>query len=201
MADAARLSDVGGVLLAGGRSSRFGSEKSVAVLNGRPMMDVVAECFAPLAGFAVSARCGSAAARRAAELGLEILPDNPGFAAGPLAGVAAAMSWAQRQSFGYVATAPCDAPLLPRNLFAVLLRGIGGACAAYAVTEQGPHPLCAVWRVDLRSQLEAQLRSGGHPPVHHLLRDIGAADVRFSDDAAFANANTPAALAALEHQA
>jgi molybdopterin-guanine dinucleotide biosynthesis protein A len=199
MADAL-LSLTGGVLLAGGLSSRFGAEKAVARVGGRLMMDAVCERFAPLSRIAVSVRRGSAAEHHAKELQLDVLHDDPALPAGPLAGVAAGLAWARHHQLHYLATAPCDTPLLPRQLFAVLLAGIGAAPAAFATTAHGPNPLCAIWRTALLPRLLTQL-CGGHPSVRGFLASIGAQAVRFAEAPAFANANTPEALAALERGA
>lgn len=191
----------GGLLLAGGRSSRFGAEKAVAPFGGRLMMDAVLTRFGVLAACAVSARTESAAAAHAQALGLTILPDAPDAPAGPLAGIAAGLAWAKTAKFKVLATTPCDAPLLPLDLFPLLLASMGDAPAALAVTDAGEHPLCAVWRVEMAEYIAAELTDGRHPPVRALLAAHGARRVHFRDVHAFANANTPDALEALERAA
>jgi molybdopterin-guanine dinucleotide biosynthesis protein A len=192
------LGQIGGLVLAGGRSRRFGAEKALAPFRGAPMMDAILDRFGELPIVAVSARRGSAAERRAAALGLPVLYDSPSAPEGPLAGICAALEWARGIGLSYVASAPCDAPLLPHDLLPQLARAIGDAPAAYATTERGPHPLCALWSVRLQPALAIALAAGEHPPVRALLQDVGAHAVRFDDDRAFLNANTPAALAAME---
>jgi molybdopterin-guanine dinucleotide biosynthesis protein A len=188
-------------LLAGGRSSRFGAEKALACFRGAPMLDRVASRFADLAAFAVSARQGSGAERRAQELGVTVLHDAPSAPSGPLSGICAGLHWAKHLGLSFLATAPCDAPLLPRNLFPRLLASIGAAPAAYARTAQGAHPLCAVWSVRLLPPLTTLLDAGQHPSVRGLLAEIGVEAVYFPDERLFLNANTPNALAALERAA
>lgn len=190
-----------GLLLAGGRSSRFGAEKAVAPFGGRLMMDSVLQRFGALAACAVSARPNSAAAIHAQALGLDILYDDADAPTGPLAGVAAGLAWAKGANFKVLATAPCDAPLLPADLFPVLLASMGTALAAFAVTDSGEHPLCAVWRVEMAEYIAAEFVDGRHPPVRALLAERGARRVHFNDPRAFANANTPDALEALERVA
>ena len=202
MADGASLSSrTGGLLLAGGRSCRFGAEKAVARFGDAVMMDAVLKRFAPLAAVAVSARSDSAAAAHARALGLELVHDNIAGPAGPLAGILAGLKWVRRRGACFLAIAPCDAPLLPTDLFWRLLCALGDAPAAFAVTSEGEHPLCAVWRVALLPCLQQALAEGEHPSVRSLLAEIGAARVAFADARAFANANTRAALAALERPA
>ena len=104
------------------------------------------------------------------------------------------LKWAHARNLDFLATAPCDAPLLPTDLFERLLDAIGPAPAAFAVTSVGDHPLCAVWRVALQTPLEHSLRSGVHPSVRSFLAQQHAQRVWFDDARAFANANTVDAL-------
>ena len=202
MADGASFSSrTCGLLLAGGRSSRFGAEKAVARFGDPLMMDAVLERFAALTRVAVSARADSAAAAHARALGLDLVHDDADAPAGPLAGILAGLVWARRRGARFLAIAPCDAPLLPTDLFTRLLSALGDAPAAFAVTSEGEHPLCAIWRVALLPCLQQTLAEGEHPSVRSLLAEISAARVIFPDPRAFANANTPAALAALERSA
>lgn len=192
---------VGGILLAGGQSRRFGTEKAVARFGEKLMMDAVAERFAPFADFAISARPSSAAAGHAARWHATILNDDPSLPSGPLAGVFEGLKWAHACNLDFLVTAPCDAPLLPTNVFERLLDAIGPAPAAFAATSEGEHPLSAVWRVALRSPLENALRSGVHPSVRSFLAEQQAQRVWFDDARAFTNANTVDVLLALERRA
>jgi molybdopterin-guanine dinucleotide biosynthesis protein A len=196
----ANLERAGGLLLAGGQSRRFGAEKAVARFGDTLMMDAVAERFACFPFFAISAKPDSAAARRASVMHVHVLYDDPALPSGPLAGVFAGLRWAQENALEFLATAPCDAPLLPRDLFAQLLGAIGVAPAAFAISASGEHPLCTVWRVNLREALGRALENGVHPSVRSFLATQGARGVRFEDAHAFANANTKDMLAALEHE-
>lgn len=195
------LKTIGGVLLAGGRSTRFGSEKALALFDGAPMMDRAALLFAALPGFAASVRAGSDAEARARQLGADVVHDDPSLPSGPLAGVLSAMVWARPRGFEFVASVPCDAPQLPVDMVARLVEAIGAAPAAFAVTQTGPHPLCALWSIGLHDMLRDRLRDGEHPAVRTFLAQCGAVAVRFEDVHAFANANTPEALADLEQGA
>ena len=70
---------IAGLILAGGRSSRFGQEKALAELGGEPLIARVEKVLARGASpLAVSARTGSAAAAYAAQRRLACLPDAPG---------------------------------------------------------------------------------------------------------------------------
>jgi molybdopterin-guanine dinucleotide biosynthesis protein A len=191
---------VGGLVLAGGRSRRFGADKALARLGGRPLL---AWSLAALAddceAVAVSAGPGGAA-DMARTLGHAVLDDHPAHARGPLAGVAAGLAWARDRGFARLVTLPCDTPLVGRREVATLITAAGDAPAAYAVTSEGPQPLFATWRVDLAGALAARLAGGDHPAVRDFQAQIGALAVAFDDPLIFQNANTPQALARLERR-
>ena len=185
-----------GIVIAGGRSDRFGGEKAAALLGGVPLLIRAARRLqAACPVVAVNARAGTDAEALARADGLEVLHDRPGDPDGPLAGVRAGLIWAKGRGAGGVAVSPCDAPLLPGDLFPRLLQAAGDG-AAMAETAQGPQPLTSVWPVSVLPALEAVLRDGRHPSVWRVLDGFGAARVRFDDARAFANLNTRADLAA-----
>jgi len=186
-----------GVVIAGGRSVRFGGEKAVALLAGTPLLLwATRRLQRSCRTVAVSARPGTQTAALAHAQGLPVLRDAPGDAAGPLAGVKAALSWAQDLGVGALAVSPCDAPLLPDELFPRLISCSSGR-AALAETADGPEPLCAVWPTSALAKVAKALAAGAHPPMWSVLESIGAVRVRFADAAAFANVNSREDLAAV----
>lgn len=188
-----------GVVIAGGRSRRFGGEKAAALFAGRPLLHWAVQALAGRCdAVAVNAPPDSAAAAMARTGGHAALSDDPGHPSGPLAGLAAGLAWAKGQGFAWLATLPCDTPLLTSVHIAALGTPPDGAGAAFAATAQGPQPLCAVWRTDIAATLAERLADGRHPSVRAFLAEIGAAPVFFADEALFADADTPEALAALE---
>jgi molybdenum cofactor guanylyltransferase len=186
-----------GVVIAGGRSVRFGGEKAVAVLAGKPMLMWAARRLArSCIAVAVNARPDTEAEALARAEGLIVLHDMPGDAAGPLSGVKAGLRWAQELGARAIAVSPCDVPLLPGYLFDRLIEA-AGIGAAMAETAEGHQPQCAVWPVSALPTLTAALANGAHPPTWMMLDSIGATRVRFPEPEAFANINTRADLAAL----
>jgi molybdopterin-guanine dinucleotide biosynthesis protein A len=186
-----------GVVIAGGRSVRFGGEKAVAQLGGKPLLLWAAQrlqrnCQA----VAVNTRPGTATAALAQSAQLPVLHDLPGDAAGPLAGVHAGLVWAHSLNARALAVSPCDAPLLPDELFERLI-GAAGDGAAMAQTPDGRQPLCALWPLKALPTVAAALANGAHPPTWSVLESLGAVPVHFEDASAFANLNTAADLAAL----
>ena len=181
---------VAGMVVAGGRSIRFGGEKAVAVLHGQPLLVWAARRLQrACAAVAVNARPGTETEALARDEGLAILHDAPGDPDGPLAGVKAGLAWAAARGARALAVSPCDAPLLPEDLFVRLIEAAGEG-AAMAVTDDGRQPLCAVWPVNALPFLTEALKEGAHPPTWRTLEALGAVQVRFDRPEAFANINT-----------
>lgn len=188
-----------GLILAGGRSSRFGGEKAAARLGGMPLL---AHAHRRLAAhcriIGVNAPRVSEAGRLAISLGAPLVRDPPHAPRGPLAGIAAGLVWAQREDEELLVTLPCDAPFVPADIAPRLLAAAEGHAAAVARTSDGFQPLCAAWRVTMLDEVFAALADDLHPPVHQVLTAAGAAEVRFKDADAFFNINTRQDLAAAE---
>lgn len=185
---------IAGLLLAGGRSRRFGSEKAVVRLGERTLLEWAVDVLREdCDNLAVSARAGSGAEAIARDLGIPVLIDDPAHPNGPLAGVAAGLRWASGLGAAHLATLPCDTPHAPLDMVARLHAAGGESFAAFAETVDGPHPLCALWSIDLLASLESEL-SRGHPPVRAFLGNVGGVAVPFGEAAAFLNINAPGDL-------
>src|SRR5689334_18299250 len=136
-----------GVVIAGGRSLRFGGEKAVALFAGQPLLLWAVNRLARVCGaVAVNARSGTAAEALALAEGLTVIHDAAGDPDGPLAGVKAGLQWAQQRGAVQLAVSPCDVPLAPDDLYS-RLHAEAGEGAAMAKTGEGRQPQCAIWPV------------------------------------------------------
>lgn len=186
-----------GLVLAGGRSVRFGGEKAVALLGGKPLLEWAAERLHSVCGtVAINVRPGTEAETLARALGYATLHDEAGDALGPLAGVKVGLIWAKEQGARTLAVSPCDAPSLPNDLYVRLLEKAADG-AALAETSDGRQPLCSLWPVSSLPAVRAALSGGAHPPTWQMLEQLAAVKVLFDEPAAFANLNTRDDLAAL----
>ena len=196
-------SDVAGVLLAGGRSSRMGGgDKGLLDIAGRPMLAHVIERLKPQVGPMVINANGDPG--RFARFGLPVVPDTVGGFAGPLAGVLAGMRWAVGAAprARTIVTVSTDAPFLPRDLVARLRAAVADRTTAVALASSGGelHPVVGLWPVALADDLEAALDSGLRKVLHWTDRH-GTVSVEFPfieiggrTVDPFFNANTPAEL-------
>ena len=101
-----------GAVLAGGASRRFGSDKALAALAGKTLLDRAIESLA--AHVDLIAVCG-----RPHPTVLS-LPDLPSPALGQLGGLNAALHYAQENGFQAVLTTGCDVPFYPEPPAALL---------------------------------------------------------------------------------
>lgn len=187
-----------GVVIAGGRSVRFGGEKAVATLGGRPLLLWAAQRLARAChAVAINARPDTAADALARAEGFTVLHDAAGDPDGPLSGVKAGLAWALERGATQLAVSPCDLPLAPDDLYA-RLRGAAAEGAALAETAEGRQPLCSIWPVRALPLLSAALAEGNHPPTWRMLEELGAARLHMAEPERFANLNTREDLARFE---
>ena len=197
--------EIVGVVLAGGRSTRMGGrEKAFLALAGKPMLAHVLKCFAPqVARVAINANGDP---ERFAAFGLPVigdpLPDHPG----PLAGILAALRWAASQGTDRVATVSSDAPFIPPHLVARLAEASVAAHGTIAVARSAGqvHPLAALWPLGIAGDLERALATGERR-VQRWVEMQGMTAVDFDPIGVegrsidpFLNVNTPADLAEAE---
>lgn len=180
-----------GVVLAGGKSSRFqGQPKGLQLLGGVPLALHVARTLDRVCS-KVLIECGRDAGYET--LGLELihaLPDHAG--KGPLAGIAAGLARSGVEEG--VAFAPCDMPVMGADVYRRLVREASGA---YATTSNGTEPLVCVLKQGALRVAERLLAQALIPRVQVLHEQTGAVPVAFEDATQFLNVNTPDELAAL----
>lgn len=161
-----------GAVLAGGRSTRFGSDKALALLRGKPLIEHAIAAVGAQADAVIV--CGR-------EWG-DWVPDRPATDLGPLGGLNAALHCAEERGYDAVLSIPCDMPVLPPGLATLL--GNGGHVATV--------PVVGLWPVHLAAALDDWLRTAGDRSVRRWAQRAGLAPIPVAFD--FPNLNTPADL-------
>lgn len=158
-----------GLLLAGGRSSRFGGDKRRAVLGGRTL----AERSLAL----LRARCANVfvAGRGAFDHDVRaVFVADEKAGAGPLGGLAAGLA----RSRDGVLVLPCDAPLVSADTLEALARaGRRRGRAVVLRSARGVEPLVAFYPRSALPVLRAALREG-NMALHRLLPRLRAIELR-----------------------
>ncbi len=166
-----------GAILAGGRSQRFGSDKAVALIGGRPMLDIVAD--------RLRGQCEALVVAGRHWPGVMHVDDLPAPGLGPLGGLAGALAYASEHGFGAVLTSSCDLPALPGDLLALL-----GKPDALLQRQ----PTIGLWKASHAEALRQFLTEGKSRSVRAGARKIEASTIVFEND--MANINTLEDLAA-----
>ena len=186
------------VVLAGGRGRRMGGEdKGLVPLAGRPMVEHVLQAVQPQVGAVVLS--ANRNRERYEALGYPVVADAVGDFWGPLAGVASAMRVARSP---YLLTVPCDAPLVPGDLAAVLYRALRGEGADIAVAHDGERmqQAFALLSCRLLGDLGEYLAAGERKvQVWYARHRLVTADFSARGEV-FATVNTPEERAAIERR-
>ncbi len=171
-----------GAVLAGGLSTRFGSDKALARLDG---ISLIERAVAMLDGW-----CGQVIAVGRKSAPVPCVADWPEPGLGPLGGIAGALRHAGDNGFGAVLTCGVDSLGLPANL-PELLRP-APACVA-------DQPVIGLWPVSALGAVEAILQGPGRHSMRALADAVGARVVQLA--APTLNVNTPGDLAGIEGKA
>lgn len=144
--------NVGGIVLAGGQSSRMGREKGLVPLCGKPMVQWVLDALHPLVS------------------DLIIVANDPGYETfgyrvvaddfkemGPVGGLCTGLR-ASRAAINFVLG--CDMPLITTSLLAYLLDQLGEETAIAAQAAGRKQPLVSIYRKEMLPEIVENITVG-----------------------------------------
>jgi molybdopterin-guanine dinucleotide biosynthesis protein A len=150
---------VNGFVLAGGRSSRMGTDKALLQYAEQPL---IARAVALLRSAGLEAHIVGSRLDLVAYAPVikDLHPD-----CGPLGGIEAALAASTSEWNVFL---PVDLPLVPSIFVRYLIEraGINGSAAAIPTLAGKPEPLCAVYRRELLPGIRAALESGQYKVMH-----------------------------------
>ena len=143
------------IIMAGGNSSRMGMDKSVLAINGKPMVEIIAEQLrTSFSQTLISAND----AEKFAFLGLQIVPDRIQ-GQGPLMGIASALE-ASANEVNFVVA--CDIPHIDLTYVRKMLSRAKGADIVIPRSRDKEYePLFAVYHKSALEVINKVLRTGG----------------------------------------
>lgn len=162
-----------GAIIAGGKASRFGEDKAAAMLDGRPLIEHVAEGLRSQVDQIII--CGREWP------GFESVADRPTIDLGPLGGINAALHYAQQNGFELIVTAGCDVlpvPEMPMSLDydkAVFVEN---------------HFLFGRWPASLAGSLDLHLNRQSNYSMRHWITTIGAQPFHLATEVCNLNTQT-----------
>lgn len=161
------MTDVDGLILAAGRSSRMASgNKMQALLGGKTLLEQVIERLAPQVGSLFINGDQVICAKAYGDQTYPIIEDSLEAFQGPLVGLYSALASDQLSDAAFLMLTPCDGPFIPDNLVAKLYQLIVSneadiACIRYQGFAQ---PTFTLWNKSVYSSVERALlvdKNGG----------------------------------------
>lgn len=186
--EVADLPNIACVILAGGRSQRYGADKALAEINGERLIDIIVKRLEAQTSGTIAINFREEMDQSIGER--PILTDRLTGDIGPLAGLHAALTWARDLGYAMVITTPVDTPLLPNSFIANLMESGRPAIASYNGHLQ---PLHGIWLSSQADQLEQKITTGMRA-ARDWAEACGARECVFAVDGAmdpFININRP----------
>ena len=167
-----------GAVLAGGESTRFGSDKAAAHVGGEPMVRRVADALREVAADVVIV--SSRAVPGVSDLA--VIPDRVE-GRGPLGGLHAALCEAGERGLDGVLLVGCDLPLVSPELLALVAEAAREAPAAAPSRVGGVEPVCAAYRLEVLPAVERRLDAADRS-LHGLFSEVGGVVLELGDGVA-----------------
>lgn len=184
-----KRSDVLGAILAGGKSTRMGTEKAILPLKGRPMIQYVADTLSALFSEVVVVGGEN---DKYGFLKHEVVPDVFE-GCGPLGGIQAALNRAKPLS---VFVLSCDTPFIPVGLIEYISSFKSAAPTKIATFDGVLQPLCGLYDSTSIGAIEHDLQGGKYSVlktilnIEHTVVPI-TPDLPFFNPQIFWNVNRP----------
>jgi molybdopterin-guanine dinucleotide biosynthesis protein A len=184
-----------GIILAGGQSTRMGSNKALLPVDGKPLLRHLAERMLALGMRRIIVACGTEDRGREYRALLQGLAGDVGLAAdrfpdcGPLAGLHAALSAMPEDGYGFAMA--CDMPVISETLFERMRRAAEEAARCPQLIRTALQPFHALYHTSAVGELERRLERGDLRvmPLLGALLTIEMAPTA-DEEEAFVNLNT-----------
>ena len=180
------------VVLAGGRSKRFGEDKSQAKLRGKILIDyILKEIINNFSEVLIVANSSIKHLNSDKIIKIEDYKKN----LGPLGGIFSAMKWGKENNkkFQWIASFPSDTPFFKMDNFNDFLKRVNEKESELFFMKSGEkrHNIFGLWSVHLVDQLEKDLEKGTRK-VERWANDIGVKiiNMSFEKQDPFFNINT-----------
>ena len=181
-----------GTVLAGGKSQRFGEDKSQVKLDGKLLIDyILNEIISEFKEILIVSN-NQINFKHSDKISMisDLKKDQ-----GPLGGVLSAMKWVKESNKDYkwISTFPVDTPFFKKEILQNFLREINSdeSKLFFIKSNNTRHNIFGIWSIDLMEKLEEDLNYGKRK-VEHWANDIGVKviEMKFLNDDPFFNINS-----------
>jgi molybdopterin-guanine dinucleotide biosynthesis protein A len=181
-----------GTVLAGGKSQRFGEDKSQVKLDGKLLIDFILSEIVDEFKEILIVTNNEIAFQKSKKIST-IKDFKKG--QGPLGGVLSAMKWAKEKNSNYkwISTFPVDTPFFKKKILKKFLSEINieESKLFFIKSNNTRHNIFGMWSIDLMKKLEEDLNKG-HKKVETWANSIGVKiiNMEFMYEDPFFNINT-----------
>lgn len=184
-------SDLTGLVIAGGKSSRMGVEKGLVQFGGKPLIMYPVELLKQVCQDVII----SANSTSFGFLGLPVIPDSI-TGGGPIVGIYSGLLASPTENIFVLS---CDMPLLNLGLLKYLIASSEGEKAAVARHKGYAEPLCGIYHRELIGELESHIAEEKYKLISFLEKVKGRyieinESLPFYNPDLFLNVNTPGDL-------
>ena len=181
-----------GTVLAGGKSQRFGEDKSQVKLDGKLLIDyILNEIISEFKEILIVSN-NQINFKHSDTISMisDLKKDQ-----GPLGGVLSAMKWVKESNKDYkwISTFPVDTPFFKKEILQNFVREINSdeSKLFFIKSNNTRHNIFGIWSIDLMEKLEEDLNYGKRK-VEHWANDIGVKviEMKFLKDDPFFNINS-----------
>ena len=186
----AQIEQLYGLVLAGGKSSRMGKDKSVIAYHGKPQVEVAFELLSKFCAKVFLSNRRDQMNGDSYEKFLQLHDEIEYEGKGPLAGIVSAMNKYPQAAWVVLA---CDLPFVDEPTIKCLLgsRDKTKIATAYKSNHDGlPEPLCAVWEAGYFDRVVGLMGQGIYCPRKVLIQS-GVLLIDLKDPKALDNVNNP----------
>ena len=182
-----------GVVLAGGRSKRFGDDKTTAKLGNKSLLDHTIEKIEKKFDeiLIISNNEKHISIKKNVFSTKDLIEGH----LGPLVGVLSAMEWIKKhkKNYNWMATFPCDTPFFDENLVDKIMNCPKNSSKKLFFLKSGNrrHNIFGLWSLELKDILLEDINKG-HRKVEEWANKVGSEIIEINDenDYNFLNINT-----------
>ena len=186
------LNNILGVVLAGGKSQRFGQDKSQVKLQNRLLIDYILKEI--VGEFKETLIIANGPIKFMQSKNISVTKDYQS-GLGPLGGVLTAMKWIKEndKKYKWISTFPCDTPFFSKKELKYFFENIKihESKLFFVKSKETRHNIFGLWSLDLMDQLEKDIDKGERK-VENWANSIGVStiDIEYKNIDPFFNINT-----------
>jgi molybdopterin-guanine dinucleotide biosynthesis protein A len=151
------------IILAGGKSSRMGTDKVLLKVNGKTLLERAIELFRPLCDTILISSNNPSLEK----FGYEIIPDEIKDC-GPIGGIYSSLK-KSNSNWNFVISV--DAAFVEADFVQFLISELNGCDAVVPIHSARKEPLIALYNKNCMAEIEKMLKSGNFK-MHNLLKEI-----------------------------